>query len=167
MRVKIWLACIASLFIVSCSSDNLSDIKDYVKKIEARPAGPVEPLPQIEQFPVVRYEVSQLRDPFQSTLLLTKQSNPTHPLQDHLPEPLEAFPLDSLKMVGTLQMHNQLYAIISDPKGTIYRIHKGSYIGTNYGKVIQISANRVEVAEVISDNNGGWEERYSTIVMGE
>jgi type IV pilus assembly protein PilP len=80
-------------------------------------------------------------------------------------EPLEAFPLDSLRMVGTVERGGQRWAIIKDTDGTVHRIATGSYIGQNDGKIESISEEKMIINELVLDAAGTWHERKAFIAL--
>ena len=82
-------------------------------------------------------------------------------------EALEAFPLDALKMVGTLAQKDGVWAIIKAPDGLVYRVTRNNYLGQNYGRITKISEDKVELVEIVPDGLGGWQERRASLVLAE
>jgi type IV pilus assembly protein PilP len=70
-------------------------------------------------------------------------------------------------MVGSLQSDNSLWAIIKDNAGTVHRIQVGNYLGRNYGKVLDIKEDRLELREIVKDSEGRWEERNASLALAE
>ena len=81
-------------------------------------------------------------------------------------EPLEAFPLDALSMVGTLQKAGRQTALLKVDK-LIYQVQTGAYLGQNYGKVIKITDTEVVLREIVQDAAGEWIERQATLQLQE
>ncbi len=75
------------------------------------------------------------------------------------------FSLDTLKMVGTVGSGAATEVLIKDPGGVIHRIHKGEYMGENYGHVTAISDDHIDLVELVSNGNGGWMERPASIAL--
>lgn len=94
-------------------------------------------------------------------------NNGVKPDFDRPRESLEEFPLDSLRMVGTLEQHESNWALINDTDGTIHRVQAGNYAGQNYGKITRVTEFEVELTEIIPDGIGGWMERPATIAISE
>ena len=94
-------------------------------------------------------------------------NNGIKPDFDRPTEPLEEFPLDSLRMVGTLEQREDQWALINDTDGTIHRVQPGNYAGQNHGKIIRITDFEIELTEIIPDGIGGWVERQSSIAISE
>ena len=81
-------------------------------------------------------------------------------------EPLEAFPLDALKMVGTLRKTGLGYALIQVDK-TVYQAKVGNYIGQNFGMITRVSDTAVELKEIVQDASGEWTERKAQLELQE
>jgi type IV pilus assembly protein PilP len=85
---------------------------------------------------------------------------------DRRKEPLEAFPLETLKMVGTLVKGKATHAIVQADKG-LHQVRVGNYMGQNYGIITNISENEVLLKELVEDANGDWTERASSLQLQE
>jgi len=96
-----------------------------------------------------------------------RQKAYTDEILAHNREELENFELDSLRMVGTLKDDAALWAIIRDTTGTVHRVQVGNYLGQNYGKIIEIFDDHLELREVVKDSSGLWEERRATLTLNE
>jgi hypothetical protein len=78
-------------------------------------------------------------------------------------EPLEEFPLDSLRLVGTLSLRGQQFALIKDPTAVVHRVTLGNYLGQNYGKITTIAESEIALREIVPDGFGGFIERPATV----
>ncbi|MGD8378706.1 MAG: pilus assembly protein PilP [Gammaproteobacteria bacterium] len=155
--------------IAGCGS-NLDDLRQYAKQVRARKGGHIEPLPQIQPYKTFAYDMDNERSPFVPDTEINPQAQAqnasgVHPDFNRNHEYLEGFPLDSLKMVGTLSMGGDTYAIISDPEGKVTRVKKGNYIGQNNGKITGISESGIQLREIVPNGLGGWTERQSTLAL--
>ena len=81
-------------------------------------------------------------------------------------EPLEAFPLEQLKMVGTLSQGKDTYAIVRADK-TLYRVKKGNYMGQNFGLITEVTEGEIKLKEIVQDSAGDWAERQSVLPLLE
>ena len=81
-------------------------------------------------------------------------------------ESLEAFPLDTLKMVGTLQKPGLNYALIQADK-IVFQVKSGNYMGQNFGMVTGITETAVELKEIVQDASGEWVERKAKLELQE
>ncbi len=162
---------ITSLLLLSgCVSNDMSDLQAFVKKTKATYKGKVEALPEFTTTPPYAYNAQDIRDPFKPVVDIEVFSGPyrgPRPDENRPREPLEDFSLDSLRMVGTLAQKESEWILIKDPDGLLHRVSIGHHIGKNYGKVIAINEEKVLLMELISDRNGGWEERESSIALSE
>lgn len=166
-RILITLAILASL--TACGNDVHQDLKQWMKDATKDLKGRVPPLPEIKPFPVVSYEAGDRSDPFKPMNIETeKKSNGggVKPNFDRPKEPLEAYPLESLKMIGLLQKGKMKHAVLR--AGTqVYQVKIGNYIGQNFGIIIDISDNEVKLKELVQDSAGDWVERTSTLQLQE
>lgn len=145
-----------------------ADLHQWVAKQKAKKGAPMPPLPVIKTFETFIYKDQDKRDPFSVPVSdQQKQSiaNGPHPDQNRPRQPLEAFALDSLKMVGSIGTGNGMAALIQDPNHKIYRIYVNQYLGQNYGRVTDIEGNHVDLVELVPNGNGGWMERKASIAL--
>jgi len=161
----------ATLVLGGCTR-GMSDLRDWVSHEKARKGQPIQPLPVIKTFETFTYDDQDRRDPFSpsTTELESTASGASagpRPDADRAKEPLEAFALDSLKMVGTIGTGPGAIALVKDPGRVIHQVRRNEYMGQNYGRVTAISDDRIELVELISNGNGGWMERPASIALGE
>lgn len=81
-------------------------------------------------------------------------------------EPLEAYPLDSMAMVGSVTKQGRPYALLR-VDNLLYQVKTGDYLGQNYGKVTKISETDVSLREIVQDAAGEWIERTSSLQLQE
>lgn len=170
-----WLLLAAvSAGLMACSSDPTTDLKAYADEVKSRQVSHIEPLPEFRPYESFTYAANDLRDPFtepsfsnQQAMTIQTSNSSIKPDFDRPTEPLEEFPLDSLRMVGTLQQGDTNWALINDTDGTIHRVHTGNYAGQNHGKITRVTEYEVELTEIIPDGIGGWMERQATIALSE
>ena len=149
------------MFILGACSTPEGRKKSIDKAIDAikiKPVPPVEPIPEFKAAPLDKYTANQIRSPF-NTPHTEQHTSIGQPDQNRQKEELEAYPLDSLKVVGSLHRGQQAWALIMSPNGTIYRATLGNYLGKNYGKITQISADGLKLVETVPDGTGGWKKR--------
>ena len=157
--------------LAACSSDGLDDLRDFVKNAHADRKPKIEPLPEIKPYEAYAYAASDLADPFSSANLrpLSAQRGGGGPRPDmnRRKEPLEDFPLDALKMVGTLSRGKQSWAVIQAPDGTVHRVQKGNYLGQNFGRIKRVSEEKVDLVELVQGAMGEWVEREASLAIQE
>lgn len=163
----------AALFLSGCT-EGTSDLEAWVADVKSRPQPGVEPLPEVIPYKTFLYDKTNHRDPFDDSIFRPKIGKvaPKHfssitPDTSRVPEYLESFPLDTLRMVGTMKQNSQTWALIQTPDNTIQRVLDGNYLGQNNGKIISITDDKVELAEIVPDEFGGWRERSTSIALSE
>jgi len=108
-----------------------------------------------------------LVDPFRARKAVNK-SSVLQPNLNRPKEPMEAYPLESLKYVGLLSKSRLTYALLKTPDESVQQVKLGSYVGQNFGRVMQISEGEVLLMEIVQDDlNGDWVERTSSLVLQE
>jgi len=164
MRRLVLLSVIA---LGACSSE-LDELKQFVRESEKGLARKIDPLPAVKPFEPFGYEGFDLPDPFKPRKLsIVKDSGGgLQPDLNRRKEPLEGFPLEQLKMVGTLQQGPEMFALVRADK-TLYRVKKGNYMGQNFGLVTDISDGDIKLKEIVQDSAGDWAERQSVLPLLE
>lgn len=149
-------------------SKALDDLDRYITNIKSQPAGPIGPLPDVKSYDNFTYTASHLRSPFarpDSDRTAKGSGNGLRPDRYRKKEVLEAFPIDGLRMLGTLERKGKRWAIIKDSDATIHRVSVGNYIGQNDGHVDSISEDNIKITEIIPDGRGGWIERKAALAL--
>ena len=169
---KSFFSLLAMLFLAGCMQKDMRDLEEYVKEVKARPPTPIEPIPQIAQAETFLYVGEGRRDPFMRTqkvedVLAASSDEGPRPDPHRRKEELEAFPLDALKMVGTLDRKGQKWGLVQAPDGTIHRVRAGNYLGQNYGRIVSIEDERISIVELIPNGRGGYQERQASLALGE
>lgn len=152
----------------ACSTEDHQDLRAWMASEAQGMQGKIQPLPKLTQFPVIEYDVMGQPDPYQATRLdPEKRGGKASPRNDNRRrEPLEAYPLETLKMVGMMLMGGKPVALIKADK-SIHQIRSGNYLGQNFGVVTKITENDLTLKELIEDANGDWVERFSTMQLQE
>jgi type IV pilus assembly protein PilP len=169
--IKVLCLCLP-VFLTACSSDNTSDLREYVASVKARPAGRVAPLPEITPYETYLYQVGHLRDPFSLFVAQAEKSmdineDGLHPDLNRKREELEQYSLDTLSFVGHIEKNKKTWALITAPDGIIYRVLPGNHMGSNYGKILSITEDSILLNEIIPNGVGGWTERKASLDLSE
>lgn len=162
----------AALALAGCGQD-MSDLEEYAMEVKSRTSRNIEPIPQPQPYEPFVYEAGGRRDPFLPLLQGREealagsggQGGAIRPDLNRPKEPLEEFPLDSLRMVGTITMNKRAYALIKAPDAVVHRVSVGDHLGQNYGKITGISETEVVLMEIISDGFGGFVQRPATVAL--
>jgi Tfp pilus assembly protein PilP len=80
---------------------------------------------------------------------------------------LEQFPLDTMRMVGTLQLQGRSYGLVQGKDGLVHRVLPGNYVGQNDGRIVGISPTKITVIEIVPDGLGGYIERPAALALTE
>jgi type IV pilus assembly protein PilP len=184
MRSNAIVRTLATLLVVcvplaGCGGGSMADLRGYVAEVKTRKGGRIEELPPIEPYVVYAYPCDgaiDCVDPFEPFYLEPPRPPESEgqvagtgisPDFDRNREELESYPLDGLRMMGTLEKNEQFWGILRDPDAIIHRVQVGNYIGQNHGKITSIAEDRIELLEIVPDGQGGWEERNAEIALAE
>lgn len=163
---RLLIGLIAMALGVSACSGDMDDLDSYINEIKARPGGRIEPLPEITPYEVFAYvaDAEGLRSPFApDSPQVTQANSSTRPDPERSREFLESYSLDTLRMVGTLELDGTNYGLVQDPEGLIHRVVPGNYLGQNDGRIVDITDSKIELIEIISDGIGGYLEREAAV----
>ena len=158
----------------------IPDSKRVAKKTETKPkkqAGDQKirtastapaPKPQITAKVPPRYQSKGRIDPFEPLFrekkTFAKIKKPKR--KKRVPRtPLERIELNQLKLVAIVLKKSGNRAMVEESSGKGYIIAKGTYIGTNAGKVIKIDRHKVIVAEEIEDLAGNVKIRNTELKL--
>jgi type IV pilus assembly protein PilP len=168
-RKAILLTLISNSVLIGCSQD-VSDLYTYIEQQKAAHVGSVRPIPQFKPYESFTYTAYDLRDPFVASIDIEDEEDKEDllsPDKSRPRQPLEAFPLDTLRMVGVLEQGENLWGLIEDPKQVVHRVQVGNYMGQNEGAITGISEGEIFLVEIISDGVGGYLERNASIAIGQ
>lgn len=145
------------------------DPRQWVAREKAKKGAQLQPLPVVKTFETFVYKDQDQRDPFELSAEEQEQAVSTgpHPDQNRPRELLEAYPLDGLKMSGTLGLAKSIEGLVRDPDGVVHRVHIGNYLGQNYGRITAITEDRIDLVELVPNGSGGWMERPASIALGD
>lgn len=157
--------------LAGCADDGMDDLRQFVANAAAGRTPKVEPLPEIKTQEPFAYAAAKLADPFAKFNLKSQGSQTAgagpRPDMNRRKEPLEEFPLDALKMVGTLARGKQAWAVIQAPDGTVHRATVGNHMGQNFGTVTRISEDKIDLVELVQGSLGDWVEREASVALAE
>jgi len=170
----LFIAMAALILLTGCERDT-RDLQQWVQQELRTPGGEIDPIPPIRSPETVVYDAFDLRDPFQRRVAQADAEEEAEdgqeavsgvrPDLDRPREFLEGFPLDTLAMVGTLEMEGTNFALIRDNERVVHRVSEGAYMGTNHGRVTRVRDDRVELVELFEDPRGGWVERRTQVML--
>lgn len=165
----LWL----SIHLIGCV-DEKQDLPTFVAEIEATQKPDIEPIPVMKPYEKFDYAASDLRDPFTVAVVDLNQNNKQaeedvdgiRPDKHRRKEALEAYPLSELQFVGTLEKEG-IWGLIRASDGIINRVKAGNYLGQNHGQILSISPTEITLKEIVSNGQGRFVERGSTLPIVE
>lgn len=161
--------------LVSCSDTGQTELQRWMieQRSQVRPS--VLPVSESKKFTPQAYMEANSLDPFsiqKLTQALRRESDhAAHsalitPELSRRKEALEAFPLDTMVMVGSLNRSNQPVALVQAEK-LLYQVKLGDRLGLNYGRVTRITETNLTLREIVQDISGDWIERMATLQLQE
>jgi len=171
-KAPLTISLCGSLLLLSGCNDSIEDLDQFFAEERAKPAAPIDPIPEVK--PYLRYDYpAHSKDPFNAAMMAPEpgqrevSDNGIRIDTTRVPEFLEGYPLDSLRMVGTVNKDNTLWALIKIPDGAVQSVKTGNYLGQNYGKIVSISDVKLELKETVSNGLGGYEKKDTSIALNQ
>lgn len=159
----------AAATLTACGRD-MSDLEQYVSEVKSRRSGRIDPLPQIKPYETFSYSAQGLRSPFQPEVDETAIGGSNNGVERDTTRPreyLEQFSLDTMRMVGTLDLEGTTFALLQTNDGLLHRVREGNHIGQNDGRIVEVSPSEIRLVEIVSDGLGGYLERPAAIALTE
>jgi type IV pilus assembly protein PilP len=167
-------AAAALVLLASCGGEEFGDLKAELNERSKDFRGRVDPLPQVRPYEPVPYTAEGVVDPFRPDRIDVAggsrgprvETSKMAPDLNRPKEPLEAFPLESLQMLGTITQNRDTFALVKAGPN-LYRIKKGNYMGLNFGVVTGIDEIQINLKELVQDGQGEWVERATALQLVE
>lgn len=161
------------VLLAACGGEEQGELRQELAAMTKDLRGRVDPLPQVRSYEPVPYKGESMLDPFVPGRIVVAQAagaggsgGGVQPDLNRPKEPLEAFPLEQLQMVGTLAQNKDMYALVR-AGNNLFRVKKGNYMGPNFGVITAIDEGQINLKEVVQDSGGDWVERSTTVQMQE
>jgi type IV pilus assembly protein PilP len=170
----LWLG-VAAAGLSGCMGSEQEDLQRWMAEQRAQVRPSVPPITEPKKFTPQAYTEASAFEPFNMqklTQALRRDSNQPStsgliaPELARRKEALEAFPLDSMAMVGSMNRNGQPVALVTVDK-LLYQVRVGSYLGLNYGRITRISETELALREIVQDAAGEWIERVATLQLQE
>jgi len=162
----------ALLLLAACGGEEHGDLKQELAQLTKDVRGRVDPLPQVRPYEPVPYTSEGQIDPFRPERIEVAKAGGPPVLKGRAPdttrpkEPLEAFPLESIQMLGTITQSQETFALVK-AGANLYRVKKGNYMGQNFGVITAIDDSQIALKEIVQDGTGEWVERASSLQLVE
>jgi len=167
-------ACFAMLLaglLAGCGNGDERELRDWMEQVKRDTHPTVKPLPEPKDFIPYAYGAKEMPDPFSQNKLLGELArvaatspNPNQPDMQRPRELLETFPLDTMRMVGTMAKGGTSYALLQIDR-SLYQVRPGQRIGQNFGVVTRVTEDAVTIREVVQDAAGEWVERMAKLEL--
>lgn len=167
------LALLMPLLLAACGDSDVKEIKQWMDETTRSTQVKVTPIAEPKTFIPFAYSAVNEIDPYDPNKLLGELAraaetaeNPLKPDAKRRKEPLEAYPLDSMKMVGTLRSRGVTYGLLQIDR-TVYHVRVGERLGQNYGLITSLGDDAIGIKETIQDAGGEWVERVTKLELQE
>ena len=165
-----------ALLLTACSSSGQEELQQWMSQQRAQTKPRIQPIPEPKKFTPQSYTQEALTDPFSNqklTQALKRESSQSTsnaalvaPELTRRKEPLESFPLDAMKMVGSMAKEGKPVALVR-VDNLLYQVRLGNYLGQNFGKIVKVAETEVVLREIVQDAAGEWIERTATLQLQE
>ena len=158
--------------LAACGDGGMQEVRQWMDETRRQTRVIVPKLTEPKKFTPFTYAGKSGADPYSPAKFVNAMAMPAasgnrfQPNMDRRREPLESFPLDNLKMVGTLRKQGASFALVQ-AEHTVFQARVGNYIGQNFGQVTRITDSEVELKETVQDAAGEWVERTAKLELQE
>lgn len=174
MKSQSWLgvrligavALLATGLLAGCSGRD-ADLDRFIAATKKESGGRIEPLPEIKPYDTFAYADANLRSPFVPGGSAVSSAPGTRPDVRRNREFLEQYPLDTLRMVGTLKLGGQDYGLVQVKDGRVQRVLVGNYMGQYEGRITGITPSKISLIELVPDGLGAYIERSAALALNE
>jgi len=163
---------LAGALLAGCGAEQ-EELTQWMQQQQREVKPNVAPLQPPKKFDPAPYVMAQNVEPFSNqklTVALKQEARQPNSLLaaelNRRKEPLEAFPLDSMSMVGSVNKQGRPFALLR-VDNLLYQVKVGDYIGQNYGRITKISETEISLREIVQDAAGEWIERPATLQLQE
>lgn len=154
------------LSLAGCGGGDDQDLKAWMAEQGLASKGKIEPIPAIRPYEAFTYNAFDQADPFKPRKIETGKGS-RGPDLARRKEALETYPLETLKMVGTLQKGRAIVGLVKASDNRVFQVRQGNYMGQNFGVITAISDGEVTMKELFQDGAGDWAERQTKMMLQE
>ncbi|MGV8891938.1 MAG: pilus assembly protein PilP [Burkholderiaceae bacterium] len=176
MRAR-WITCLPLALLLAslggCGDSEQLEVTQWMKDVKRDTKIVIRKIEEPKQFTPFAYSAADAVDPYNPIKLTValarmgaKANGTLRPDFDRRREVLESYPLDTLKMVGTLRKPGLSYALLQVDKA-VYQVKVGNYVGSNFGIVTKVTETGLEIKESFQDASGEWTVREVRLELQE
>jgi len=170
--IRVATGAVLLALLAGCGAEN-EELQEWMERQRREVKPNVSPLTPPKKFEAEPFTSLNAVEPFSnqklSVALKIEARQPNSILGAELnrrKEPLEAYPLDSMMMVGSVAKQQQPFALLR-VDNLLYQVKPGDYLGQNYGRNTKITETQIVLREIVQDAAGEWIERASTLQLQE
>lgn len=170
-------ALVLSIALSGCTTeDPTADLEQYVRDTQEQQRPHIEPLPEIKPYKTFLYgaKLDEFRSPFSPSAGGESEPAPQQkvsyasgpkPDLNRRKEALEQFPLDALRMQGTLVQNGVRWGIVIAPDRSVHRVRVDNYLGQNFGRISRVTEDTIDVMELLPDGANGWQQHEAALAL--
>jgi len=158
--------CLAAALALAGCGEGLGELQAQIDQAKQRPGGRIQPLPEVTPYESYAYIKASARSPFVQSASAESAAGP-RPDSTRPREYLEQFPLDTMRMVGTLRLGGGNYGLVQTRDGLIHRVLPGNHLGQNDGRIMSVGEARITLVEIVPDGLGGYIERPAALALSD
>ena len=164
--VRLSPLCLAAV-LTACGASEDDELQQWMQDARQHVSTTVQPLPQPKPYAPREYTTTKQTDPFsvQKVAELSRAQNES-PEPNRRREPLEDYPLEAFKLLGTMKRNGEAEAVLSVGDKTQH-VHVGQYIGQNYGRIVRIGDQELTLRELVREGTAEWKEKMTTLKVQE
>ena len=164
---------LSTLLVSGCGDSDVKEVNAWMDQVKQETKVHVAPISEPKTFIPFAYTAKDEVDPYNANKLLgelaraaEKADSPFKPDAKRPKEFLESFPLDTMRMVGTMQKAGTSYGLLQIDR-SMYQVKPGQRLGQNFGVVTAVTETTISIKETVQDAGGEWVQRTSLLELQE
>ncbi len=149
----------------ACGGGDEQELRAWMEEQGKGARGKIDPIPAIRDYQPFAYNAFDIPDPFKPRKLETAKGSSRGPDLSRRKEALEAFPLETLTMVGALQKGQTIIGLVRNKNNQVFQVRQGNYMGQNFGLVTSVTENEITLKELFQDGAGDWVEKPTKLLL--
>jgi len=171
MNKSMLAALLGATVLTGCSDSDVAEVNSWMDGVQKSTKVSVVPISEPKTFVPFAYGVREEIAPFDPNKLLAElaraaasSNSQFKPDLGRRKEFLESFPIDSMKMIGTINKAGASYGLIQIDRN-VYQVRVGARLGQNFGLVTGVADSAISIKETVQDAGGDWVERLSKLEL--